>query len=68
MHIIPGLGVDPYKKVEALRQIFRGKNNNTQLDFKITTARLAAKNIFSGFQHYFTYIINEQVCNYPWPL
>ena len=23
---------------------------------------------FSGFQHYLPYIINEQVCNYPWPL
>ena len=46
MHITPRLGVDPYKKVEALRHTFRGKNNNTQLDFKIATARLAAKNIF----------------------
>ena len=53
MHIIPRLRVDPYKKVEVLRHIFHGKNNNTQLDFKITTARLAAKNIF--------HIINEPV-------
>ena len=44
-----------YKQRMPLRHIFREKkkkknrNNNTHLDFKTTTARLAAKKYFSAF-------------------